>query len=229
MKSIALLMTASLLLSSCALKPQPKVQLGIELPQGKRSAVPSPHRVRRLTVAVMPFEDRTGAAIPVGDIAANIFTQGLLGSDRYKVLGETVSERSVKVESTVESSSNAGRSKEQVSVRTTEKRTDPIAWGKKVGAEAVVTGAVTIYRDRRLFILPPAKAAIEAKLIHVASREVLWSATYTRSYGWYRWLPSIIWPVGVILALTAPAADRHLEAACRQTAHRVLHLLDQRK
>lgn len=170
------------------------------------------------TVAVMPFDNRSGAREPIGETATDLFTRDLMRSGRYKVIGGEVAERTVRIESTVDPSKGES---EKVEVTATEKGANPIDWARKVGADAVVTGAVTKYRHRQAFIFPPAEVAIEAKLVHVQSREVLWSASHTQNYGVWRWLTFFVWPVGVLLAFFSPPADARLRQASSRVADAV--------
>lgn len=199
---------------------------------GQRAATelqppPPPKPYGRLKVAVLPFDNKSGTAEPVGETAAALFTQELLKFPSYRVLGQTASERTVKVESSVETDTRGGKGrKETVQVLATEKGLDPIEWGRTQGVDAVLTGSVTEYRHRQGFIFPPARVGIEARLIHIPTRQVLWSASDLRGYPAWRWLAFIAWPLGAALAFFSPPADARLKQSVEKTAARVREQLD---
>lgn len=185
----------------------------------------APERPAVKTVAVLPFDNRSGAREPVGETAADHFAREILRLGRYQVIAERSAERSVRIESTV--GENGGAAGEKVEVVATETTADPVERARKLGADAVLVGAVTKYRHRQAFIFPPAEVSIEARLVHVATRQVLWSASDTRRYGTWRWLTFLAWPVGVLLAFFSPPADARLRQACAKTGAAVEQALAQ--
>lgn len=163
----------------------------------------SPSLGEKIRVAVLPFKDAPGAQ-GTGESAMEAMTTYLLQVPAYEIIERGALEQIVKEQNLgvtgaidAETASNLG---------------------KLLGANALVIGAVTEYKQRNFLIFPPAKATVTARMVRTDTATVDWTATYTLGWHPIKWPISFFWPLGVVLAMTSPTAEDRLNKAVKRIA-----------
>lgn len=154
---------------------------------------------RRMRVAVMPFKSAEGHP-ESGGMAYEAFTGNILAVREFDVIERGALEGTLR-EQKLSFSSLIGEDK-------------AVEIGRDLGADAVIIGAVTEYRPRRLLMFPPARVALAARLVNTKTGLIEWTVTH-RVGGMKRWFTWIIWPVGAVATLISPSVEDQLESATR--------------
>lgn len=161
---------------------------------------PPPGRATR--VVVLPFEDGPGAP-GSGALAAGAFAESLLSVPSYELV-------------------ERGRVDEELKSRAVAAgipiaESQAVEIGKRLGADAVVLGVVTEFKEREELIFPPASVALSVRMVDVNSGLVSWTASQ-RFGGYKRLLTWVIWPLGAVATATSPTADSKLHDVTRSIA-----------
>ncbi|MBI5884119.1 MAG: DUF799 family lipoprotein, partial [Elusimicrobia bacterium] len=155
---------------------------------------------RRVRVAVMPFKSAPDHP-ESGGLVYESFTANILEVKEYDVIERGALEEVLREQKL----SFSGMIDENKAVEI----------GKLLGADAVLLGAVTEYRPRRLLMFPPARIALAARLVNTKTGLIEWTVTH-RAGGMKRWLTWIIWPVGAAVTVLSPSVEDQTEAVARK-------------
>lgn len=136
-------------------------------------------------LAVFPLKDAPGAE-GSGRVLTDLLVTELLRMPQYNLIDKGLAEKEL-------SKLAAGQPTDMdVLLRA----------GSELGADAVLVGEVTKYRNMRAFILPPADVAVNLRLVEVKTGHVAWSAQHRRGYGFFHWISSLVpFPPTMILSL----------------------------
>ncbi|MFA6092800.1 MAG: GNA1162 family protein [Elusimicrobiota bacterium] len=158
-----------------------------------------PESGRRLRVAVLPFRPDPAAANS-GALATEAFSSSILSVDAYDVLERGAMDNLLK--------------EQQLGQTGLLDESKAVEIGKLLGADAVVLGAVTEFRERNYLLFPPSSVALSARMVDVKTGLVEWSATH-RVGGNERWLILPLYPLFPIVALLSPTADEQMQRAAK--------------
>lgn len=191
-KLFAIIISFSLFLSACS------------GPQVVMKHVPNPGN--KIRVAVLPFKDAPGMT-GTGEMAAEAMTTYLLNIPAYEMIERGALEQIVK--------------EQNLGVTGAIDPNTASNLGKILGADALVIGAVTEYKQRNFMIFPPAKATITTRLVRTDTATVEWSATYTLGWHPIKWAISFFWPLGVVFVVTSPSAEDRLQKAAKKISKKI--------
>lgn len=187
-RPLSMLLASSVLLSGCL----PRSVIIKRKPEGT------------VRVAVLPFADAPGRP-GSGRAATEAMTTHLLKVPDYELIERGQLEKILKEQKLGMSGAVDAATAKEI--------------GKIAGADAIVVGSVTEVQDRRWLLFPPAKATVAARMVSVERGTVDWTATYTSGWSGVKWVFSVlVWPLGVVLALTSPSAEDHIGRSSRGIA-----------
>lgn len=154
---------------------------------------------KKMRVAVLPFKSHPTNPNS-GNIAYESFLTYLLEIKNYTIIDRGLTEEIIK--------------EQKLNMSGTIDPKKAIEIGKLLGAQAVITGSITEYVNKKALMFPPAKVTITARMISTETGEVLWAATKTAG-GPKRWFSWLIWPLGLYETVTSPDADELIQKATK--------------
>jgi len=159
-------------------------------------------------LAVFPLKDAPGAE-GSGRTVTDLLVTELLGIPQYNLIDKGLAEK--------ELSKRAGGKPSDMDAM--------LRAGRELGADAVLVGEVTRYRNVRAFIFPPADVAVNLRLVEVKTGHVAWSAQHRRTYGFFHWISSLVpIPITMIPSLMySPNAPARAQQCVADVAGKLKH------